>query len=78
MARDLNLTLEPADWAHIWQATNVASPNIVALETNYKVFTGWYLIPDSISKCLPLYPQIAFEAIVHLVHMFTFGGNAPQ
>lgn len=47
--RNLNLTLEPADWAHIWQATNVASPNIVALETNYKVFTGWYLAPERIS-----------------------------
>lgn len=36
---DLNRTFDQADWSSIWQATKSSSPNIAALETNYKVLT---------------------------------------
>lgn len=59
--RDINLTLASADCAHIWQETKSASPNIVALETNYKVLTRWYLVPTRISKFLLHYSPQCFR-----------------
>lgn len=35
--KDLQLQSEDINWTQIWQATKSAFPNIVALETNYKV-----------------------------------------
>lgn len=34
---DLGFQLDVKDWTDIWEATKLASQNIVALETNYKV-----------------------------------------
>lgn len=54
---DLDLTLEHVDWTHIWEATKLASQNIVALETNHKVLHTVVFAPASISKFLPQYPS---------------------
>lgn len=58
---DLNLPPDSLDWSQIWQSTKSATPNIVALETNYKVLTRWYLVPARISKYLPQYPPHCFR-----------------
>lgn len=55
----LDLHLQPKDlnWVQIWQAT----PNIVGLETNYKVLTRWYLVPAKIAKVSPQYSSHCFH-----------------
>lgn len=58
---DLHLQSEDINWTHIWQATKSASPIIVALETNYKVLTRWYLVPDRIHKFSSQYPSHCFR-----------------
>lgn len=58
---DLNLTPDTLDWVQIWKDTKSATPNIIALETNYKVLTRWYLVPARVSKLLPQYPPQCFR-----------------
>lgn len=60
-AQDLQHTFEVADWSRIWMATKSASPNISALETNYKVLSCWYLVPARITKFVPLYSESCFR-----------------
>lgn len=59
--RDLQLQPENINWTQIWQATKSASPNIVALETNYKVLTRWYLVPARSSKFSSQYTSHCFR-----------------
>lgn len=58
---NLHFQLEELNWAQIWQATKSATPKIVALETNYKVLTRWYLVPARISKFCPQYSAHCFR-----------------
>lgn len=66
----MGLQLNTKDWAEIWEATKSASQNIVALETNYKVLTRWYLVPAQLAKSLPTYHPNCFcgcpDAGMHL------------
>lgn len=50
---DLEKSLDMADWSKIWTATKSSSPNILAVETNYKVLTRWYLVPSRLAKFAP-------------------------
>lgn len=56
-AADIGIQLEPKNWTDIWQSTKSSTVNILALETNYKVFTRWYLVPARIAKTLSYYPS---------------------
>lgn len=47
---DLERTLETTEWNQIWLTTKSASPNILAIEANYKVLIRWYLVPVRIAK----------------------------
>lgn len=59
--RELERSLDLADWNHIWQATKSSSQNIVALKINYKVLTCWYLVPARIAKFVPHYSSNCFR-----------------
>lgn len=58
---DLERSLDLSDWNHIWEATKSSSRNIVALETNYKVLTRWYLVTARITKFVPHYSSDCFR-----------------
>lgn len=57
----MEITLEGADWNHIWLATKSSCQNSVAIETNYKVLTRCYLVPARIAKYVPQYPSACFR-----------------
>lgn len=81
---DLNLTPDAFDWVQIWKDTKSATPNIIALETNYKVLTRWYLVPARVSKFLPQYPPQCFRGCsdpgthLHIYFLSTMFGTTIQ
>lgn len=60
-AQDLERTFEIADWSSIWMATKSSSPNVLAIETNYKVLARWYLVLAIIAKYVPSYLGTCFQ-----------------
>lgn len=60
-AQDLERTLEITDWSNIWMANKSSSPNILALDTSYKVLARWYLVPTRIAKYVPSYLGLCFQ-----------------
>lgn len=58
---DLGRTLEDTDWSNIWLTSKSSSPNILALETNYKVLTRWYLVPARVAKYSPNTSALCFR-----------------
>lgn len=40
--QDLGRTFDIADWSGIWAANKSSLPNVLAIETNYKVLARWY------------------------------------
>lgn len=66
----LIVQLEPEDWSDIWNSTELSMVNILALETNYKVLTRWYLLLARIAKVLPTYSLNCFRGCVEIgTHM---------
>lgn len=56
LERDLNLTLDTADWSQIWQATKSASPNIVTLDqlqVAYRMVPAREIPSQLLPKLLP-------------------------
>lgn len=46
---------------NIWQFTKSSVFNAVALESNYKVLTRWYLVLSKIAKTIPSYSLNCFR-----------------
>ncbi|XP_077339563.1 uncharacterized protein LOC143983591 [Lithobates pipiens] len=49
-ATNLNLLLDPEDWAEIWISTKSSTIKILAMEANQNVFAGCYIVPARVSK----------------------------
>lgn len=58
---DLERTFDNSDWKQIWSTTKTASPNILAVEANYKVLTRWYLVPTRVAKYVQNYSAQCFR-----------------
>lgn len=51
--------------SEIWMSMKSSTMNIVTLETNNKVLTRWYLVPERIAKIVPNYPLTALWAVMN-------------
>ena len=70
---DLGRELDNSDWNQIWNTTKTASPNIQAVEANYKVLTRWYLVPARIAKYAKNYSAQCFRGCSDIgIHFHTW------
>lgn len=74
---DLGKTLESADWNLIWSVTKSASPNVLAVEANYKVLTRWYLVPVRVAKYTQNYSAQCFHGCTELGTYFHVWWTCP-
>lgn len=58
---DLGRKLDDAEWSEIWLTTKSSSPNVTAMEANYKVLTRWYLVPARMAKYTPNHSALCFR-----------------
>lgn len=59
--KDLDRTIDKTEWSAIWSNITSFSPNVIDIETTYKVLSRWYLVPATIAKFAPDYSGLCFR-----------------
>ena len=57
---DPDRTIDKAEWSAILSNNKSFSPNVIDIETTYKVLSRWYLVPATIAKFAPDYAGLCF------------------